>query len=269
MDYNDEPNEQWKLYLYAILCDVENSTINDWIDGMLYTKTLLASNQHTDINFIEQIYCSVCEQSNFDNFESALCHIVTNHVFPRRCHICSHLCFDGRQAINHLIEHHRNMVNHLSINSKSHKRVESNLRRSERSRRKSRQYDPTLHICPFTDCSRTFRRASRLRDHLNTHYGKSEYQCKLCNKSFTRKDTLDVHIKTVHEGIKPFICQICNYRASQSSLLRSHIKNVHRTNTVDVENTSIAVDSSNYISTLKCHNSFNESVAVNRESWIY
>ncbi|KAL7676786.1 hypothetical protein ACOME3_003036, partial [Neoechinorhynchus agilis] len=83
------------------------------------------------------------------------------------------------------------------------------------------------YCCTFPNCQRSFKRASRLRDHLNSHYGTSAYNCTICSKAFTRKDTLDVHLKTVHEGIRPFACPMCEYKASQGSLLRNHIKSIH------------------------------------------
>ncbi len=48
-----------------------------------------------------------------------------------------------------------------------------------------------------------------------------QYQCKVCNKGFARRDHLDRHMR-VHTGEKPFKCDICYKSFTDSSYLNRH-----------------------------------------------
>ncbi|CAL1301136.1 unnamed protein product [Larinioides sclopetarius] len=52
-------------------------------------------------------------------------------------------------------------------------------------------------ICPI--CKKSFYDAGTMRRHLKVHQSCRElYVCNICSKSFTRKDNLNVHMKTIH-----------------------------------------------------------------------
>ena len=53
-----------------------------------------------------------------------------------------------------------------------------------------------------------------------------KYGCQECDKRYTKKTHLKVHIKSVHEGVK-YPCNQCGYQASQKVNLRSHIQSIH------------------------------------------
>ena len=63
--------------------------------------------------------------------------------------------------------------------------------------------------CPI--CQKSFKnRRDRLEEHIETvHEGKKSYQCQKCATFFTTKPGLIHHEKSVHEGIRHH-CQICN-----------------------------------------------------------
>ncbi|XP_019755152.2 zinc finger protein 569 [Dendroctonus ponderosae] len=82
------------------------------------------------------------------------------------------------------------------------------------------------------DCGREFSR----KFHLDRHIGqtgcmglvKKVYDCRVCNKTFTRKDNLADHLKA-HAGIamkrrKPSTCEFCLKEFSGISLLQIHIR---------------------------------------------
>ncbi|PRD32616.1 UNVERIFIED_CONTAM: Maz [Trichonephila clavipes] len=51
--------------------------------------------------------------------------------------------------------------------------------------------------CPV--CKKRFFDAGTMRRHLKCHQTIRElFVCNFCNKSFTRKDNLNVHVKTIH-----------------------------------------------------------------------
>lgn len=48
------------------------------------------------------------------------------------------------------------------------------------------------------------------------------YNCKICNRSFTLASTLALHNRRTHLGIKPYECDSCGWRFAQSSDLIKH-----------------------------------------------
>ena len=43
---------------------------------------------------------------------------------------------------------------------------------------------------------------------INT--GEKPYQCSVCNKAFSGKSNLDIHIR-IHNGEKPYTCTKCSF----------------------------------------------------------
>ena len=53
-----------------------------------------------------------------------------------------------------------------------------------------------------------------------------KFQCNQCNQQFTRKDSLIVHIQSIHEGVK-YACSQCNQQFSAKGNLTTHIQSIH------------------------------------------
>jgi KRAB domain-containing zinc finger protein len=53
------------------------------------------------------------------------------------------------------------------------------------------------------------------------------FPCPHCSYRASNKQTLQTHIRGVHEKEKPFPCPHCSYRAAQSGTLTKHIQGVH------------------------------------------
>lgn len=53
------------------------------------------------------------------------------------------------------------------------------------------------------------------------------YNCKHCQRAFTREEHLTRHILLTHNKLKPYICGICNRPFSRRDLLLRHAKNLH------------------------------------------
>ena len=53
------------------------------------------------------------------------------------------------------------------------------------------------------------------------------HECTICNKSFTRKTSLNSHIMTVHEKQRPYECDVCLKKLASPSSLNRHKKVKH------------------------------------------
>ena len=59
------------------------------------------------------------------------------------------------------------------------------------------------------------------------HLKEEKYKCEMCDKSFTRKDYFQVHIRSVHEKAKPYICEHCGSPFSQMGDMYRHVRKTH------------------------------------------
>ncbi|XP_064640452.1 zinc finger protein 236-like [Lineus longissimus] len=84
-----------------------------------------------------------------------------------------------------------------------------------------------IHVCQV--CDKAFKRASHLRDHLQTHTmsaSKSKatpHKCNTCEKAFAKPSQLERH-RRIHTGERPFVCTICQKAFNQKNALQMHLK---------------------------------------------
>ena len=77
-------------------------------------------------------------------------------------------------------------------------------------------------------CDASFYSKQSLNNHIKfVHEGKKPFKCNVCDASFSYKNHLNGHIESVHERKKPFKCSICDYRSSQKNNMKLHISRVH------------------------------------------
>jgi uncharacterized Zn-finger protein len=70
-------------------------------------------------------------------------------------------------------------------------------------------------------CNRRFTQKHNLIVHMKKHTEENPYQCHICNHNFTQKIHLTEHIRT-HTGEKPYHCELCNRRFTQKTHLTEH-----------------------------------------------
>jgi KRAB domain-containing zinc finger protein len=56
---------------------------------------------------------------------------------------------------------------------------------------------------------------------------KKKFHCLECDKKFSCKSKLKIHVSAVHQNSKPFACDICNMKFTQKGGLMNHEKEIH------------------------------------------
>ena len=70
-------------------------------------------------------------------------------------------------------------------------------------------------------CSKGFSRKDNLNVHLRTHAKEKSFICDMYSKGFSDKRNLNVHLRS-HTNDKTFICKVCRKGFSTNSKLRKH-----------------------------------------------
>ena len=70
------------------------------------------------------------------------------------------------------------------------------------------------------------------------HEGINRAKCDICGKPFRTQDAVNLHKKSVHEGIK-VKCDICFKDFSQQSAVTKHKRNIHKINPGVTDHTTV------------------------------
>ena len=77
-------------------------------------------------------------------------------------------------------------------------------------------------------CDKSFSREEGLNRHLSVHdKNRKKYKCSICDYPFTSPQSRDTHISSIHGGKKPFLCSQCSFSSALQGPLKNHIKSVH------------------------------------------
>ena len=82
--------------------------------------------------------------------------------------------------------------------------------------------EPGVKCWPCPVCNKAFTRKGYLSIHLRIHSGDRPFSCKQCGKSFISKRDV-IHHERTHTGEKPFSCEICGKCFSQKSNLKVNV----------------------------------------------
>lgn len=56
---------------------------------------------------------------------------------------------------------------------------------------------------------------------------KPKYKCKICQKNFSSKNVLKIHIESIHQRIKKFDCDLCYYSTYWKQQIKKHFLQKH------------------------------------------
>jgi uncharacterized Zn-finger protein len=85
------------------------------------------------------------------------------------------------------------------------------------------------HPCPVYGCDLSFTQPGHLNRHIDDVHRKDKpFQCHICPNAFSRKYTLDDHVR-LHTGETPFVCDVpgCDAAFPQLSGLNGHARGHH------------------------------------------
>ena len=98
--------------------------------------------------------------------------------------------------------------------------------------------------------------------HMLIHKPESHQKCSHCDKTFTSKYKLCVHVKVEHENIKPYSCGICNASYVHMKNCAQHIATKH-------ENWSQEKADQDYATIAKEHTAFVRNFSLGSRSANY
>merc|ERR1719354_1286704 len=75
-------------------------------------------------------------------------------------------------------------------------------------------------------CNRSYTKKGSLTQHMRVHDSSRAFTCNICHKKFPTKRRFDEHYR-IHSGEKPYVCTHCGRGFTQSGSLRRHIQAVH------------------------------------------
>ena len=76
-------------------------------------------------------------------------------------------------------------------------------------------------------CDRKFTEKQSLQKHISTFHGDMPYSCDNCDAAFANKNKLKRHIASIHEEKMPYVCKICDTNCAVKQNLQKHIKTAH------------------------------------------
>ena len=85
--------------------------------------------------------------------------------------------------------------------------------------------ESTCHICMkvFVGNHHQFLKSR----HIKNVHSDSKFECETCTKEFKTKESLKIHINSIHEKTKTFTCKLCSKLFYKAATLAIHKRQVH------------------------------------------
>ncbi|CAK1583917.1 unnamed protein product [Parnassius mnemosyne] len=177
---------------------------------------------------IPRFYCPFCENA-FSSTTRLICHL-NQHVdvcIEKGVACCDNVYKDTKSFAVHLQERHVNhppnatnicqscgfaaedsqqLQSHVSKEHYVEKDDVNNVKERLENHDRCQKYIPA--VCP--ECNKTFSNKYNMLVHMKSHNGTTEkFHCNRCNKTYKSQASLKFHQKVSHEGILSFLCSYC------------------------------------------------------------
>lgn len=73
-------------------------------------------------------------------------------------------------------------------------------------------------------CGKSFTSNKYLKIHLLVHTKEKPHKCHFCDKCFSQRSSLTIHIRGVHKKEKPYECDICQKKFVTKTIMKTHLK---------------------------------------------
>uniref|UniRef100_A0A182NXF3 C2H2-type domain-containing protein n=1 Tax=Anopheles dirus TaxID=7168 RepID=A0A182NXF3_9DIPT len=81
------------------------------------------------------------------------------------------------------------------------------------------------HVCSV--CQAAFLKSAHLAQHTTSHLGIRSYRCEICDKTFSTKQSLNVHANLHTQNARPFSCETCEETFNRLGTLKRHTAAQH------------------------------------------
>jgi KRAB domain-containing zinc finger protein len=92
-------------------------------------------------------------------------------------------------------------------------------------------HDKTRYSCDVEGCNKSYSSKKRLSTHIKAMHEGEGYRCEQCDKNFSRKAQLTIHLTTtlIHSNERQFVCSVdsCGKLFTTKINLNQHVRSLH------------------------------------------
>lgn len=178
--------------------------------------TVLTSKEHgLKKDMLKCLVCGVVVQ----NKSASVVHI-RKHTGeqPYQCACCKKKFTQSGTLNSHMKKSHPKEWTNMLASLKKEKKVKE--RRKDKTLKYKREVEGGV-MCDY--CGKSFKRKGTLVIHLRTHTNEKPYACSYCPRRFPQTSSLKDHIRARHTLEKPYFCHMCGKPFSSRTNFRVHL----------------------------------------------
>ena len=118
-----------------------------------------------------------------------------------------------------------NAHNKAALNENEQKILSQSSSHLEASRSKKQPKDGSDGHCYI--CNTVFESIPDAKRHAKEVHGPKKFSCPSCNGTFTRRESLNCHVATVHNKSAKTLCTLCDVQFANTDSFVRHVHNVH------------------------------------------
>ncbi|KAL3284272.1 hypothetical protein HHI36_018430 [Cryptolaemus montrouzieri] len=168
----------------------------------------------------KEFKCTLCERS-FKTDKYLENHMNYNHIrgtFRHQCAVCDKSYRSEKELTHHVETKHLGVVYRCDICFKD---FYSDLYLKKHMLQHDESYVPPT--VPCTQCDKVFSCKRSLTVHVESFHNGIRHICEICGKSLSTQYSLRLHMR-IHSEEKPFACEICGKKFAKSSTRQDHLR---------------------------------------------